>query len=152
MLAEKANILYRYNADHEMEPYSIIKRSMDNPIFHPYFIDYGYNKEELLNRMISQRIWLWLTILCRLSLLCNGQRVLYRNTSQTNQDIKGLQKRHLHVGACSDHKKNVWNKASLECFAPIIYENSEKCKRCWHWEWTAIIIAILKTAKRFIYI
>ena len=52
MLAEKANILYRYNADHEMEPYSIIKRSMDNPIFHPYFIDYGYNKEELLNRMI----------------------------------------------------------------------------------------------------
>lgn len=24
-----------------------------NPIFHPYFINYGYNKEELLNRLIS---------------------------------------------------------------------------------------------------
>ena len=34
-----------------MEPYSIIRRSPDNPIFHPYFINYGFNKQELMNRM-----------------------------------------------------------------------------------------------------
>ena len=41
------------------------------------------------------------------------------------------------MGACTDNKKNVWNKASLECFAwnkaslecfaLIIYENVENC-------------------------
>ena len=78
MLAEQKNILYRYDADHEMEPYSIIRRSMENPIFHPYFIDYGYNKEELLNQMISLRIKYYLSDLNnRLSLLCTSQRVLY---------------------------------------------------------------------------
>ena len=33
--------------------YAVIRRSAMNPIFHPYFINYGYNKEELLNRLIS---------------------------------------------------------------------------------------------------
>ena len=27
------------------------------------------------------------------------------------------------MGACTENKKNVWNKASLECFALIICEN-----------------------------
>ena len=48
---EKRNKLLPYKADHVMEPYSIIRRSKDNPIFHPYFINYGFNKQELMNRM-----------------------------------------------------------------------------------------------------
>ena len=51
MLKEKQNKLLPYKADHVMEPYSIIRRSKDNPIFHPYFINYGFNKQELMNRM-----------------------------------------------------------------------------------------------------
>ena len=51
MLKEKRNKLLPYKADHVMEPYSIIRRSKDNPIFHPYFINYGFNKQELMNRM-----------------------------------------------------------------------------------------------------
>ena len=51
MLKEKHNKLLPYKADHVMEPYSIIRRSKDNPLFHPYFINYGFNKQELMNRM-----------------------------------------------------------------------------------------------------
>lgn len=51
MLKERKNKLLPYKADHVMEPYSIIRRSPDNPIFHPYFINYGFNKQELMNRM-----------------------------------------------------------------------------------------------------
>ena len=51
MLKEKQNKLLPYKADHVMEPYSIIRRSKDNPLFHPYFINYGFNKQELMNRM-----------------------------------------------------------------------------------------------------
>lgn len=60
MLKEKQNKLLPYKADHVMEPYSIIRRSKDNPIFHPYFINYGFNKQELMNRMtfLSPCIWL----------------------------------------------------------------------------------------------
>ena len=62
MLQEKENILYPYAADHVMEPYSIIRRSYDNPIFHPYFINYGFNKQELMNRMTFLRIKYFLFI------------------------------------------------------------------------------------------
>lgn len=51
MLLETQNVLLPYAADHVMEPYSILRRSKNNPIFHPYFINYGYNKIELMNRM-----------------------------------------------------------------------------------------------------
>ena len=34
--------------------YFVLRRNYDIPIFHPYFINYGYNKEELLNRLLSQ--------------------------------------------------------------------------------------------------
>ena len=51
MLKEKQNKLLPYKADHVMEPYSIIRRSKDNPLFRPYFINYGFNKQELMNRM-----------------------------------------------------------------------------------------------------
>ena len=51
MLKEKQNKILPYKADHVMEPYSIIRRSKDNPLFHPYFINYGFNKQELMNRM-----------------------------------------------------------------------------------------------------
>lgn len=40
----------------EMCRYAVMRRSAMNPIFHPYFINYGYNKEELLNRLISLSI------------------------------------------------------------------------------------------------
>ena len=51
MLNETQNVLLPYNATHDMEPYSIVRRSINNPIFNPYFINYGYNKEELMNKL-----------------------------------------------------------------------------------------------------
>ena len=51
MLKEKQNKLLPYKADHVMEHYSIIRRSKENQLFHPYFINYGFNKQELMNRM-----------------------------------------------------------------------------------------------------
>ena len=66
MLKEKRNKLLPYKADHVMEPYSIIRRSKDNPIFHPYFINYGFNKQELMNRMtfLSPCIYVMLNEFC----------------------------------------------------------------------------------------
>ena len=37
-----------------MEPYGIIKRTMNTPLFHPYYINYGGDKEDfyrVLNTM-----------------------------------------------------------------------------------------------------
>ena len=51
MLNQKENILFPYSTNREMEPYSVIRRSADTPIFHPYYINYGYNKVELISRL-----------------------------------------------------------------------------------------------------
>ena len=32
--------------------YAVIRRSATNPIFHPYYINYGYNKVSLISRLI----------------------------------------------------------------------------------------------------
>lgn len=37
-----------------MEPYSIIRRSNQELIFHPYFINYGRNKIEFITRLIFE--------------------------------------------------------------------------------------------------
>ena len=51
MLNETRNVLLPYKATHDMEPYAVVRRSIRNPIFHPYFINYLYNKEELMNKL-----------------------------------------------------------------------------------------------------
>lgn len=45
------NEIIPYTAKHEIEPYGVFRRSAINPIFHPYYINYGYDKIEFFNRI-----------------------------------------------------------------------------------------------------
>ena len=34
-----------------MEPYVILRRSRETPLFHPYYVDYGFNKVQLVYQL-----------------------------------------------------------------------------------------------------
>lgn len=34
-----------------MEPYVILKRSPITPLFHPYYVDYGFNKVQFIKQL-----------------------------------------------------------------------------------------------------
>ena len=34
-----------------MEPYVILRRSHETPLFHPYYVDYGFNKVQLVYQL-----------------------------------------------------------------------------------------------------
>ena len=51
MFKEKRNVIKPFHTKHEMEPYSVIRRSKVVPLFHPYYINYGFNKVEMFSRL-----------------------------------------------------------------------------------------------------
>ena len=53
MFKEQRNIVIPYYSNHEMEPYSVIRRSIKVPLFHPYYINYGFNKVEFFSRLTN---------------------------------------------------------------------------------------------------
>ena len=64
------NFLIRINITGDKEPYGIIKRDPITPIFHPYFINYGYDKIafyhylQLLERNIEMYLQYRISFLC----------------------------------------------------------------------------------------
>ena len=40
-----------------IEPYSVLRRSPLNPIFNPYFMNYGYDKIEFFDRITMHNRW-----------------------------------------------------------------------------------------------
>ena len=59
MFRQKKNIVLPFQTNHEMEPYSVIRRSKIVPLFHPYYINYGFNKVEMFSRLTFLSIcWL----------------------------------------------------------------------------------------------
>ena len=73
MFKEKRNVVKRFHTKHEMEPYSVIRRSKVVPLFHPYYINYGFNKVEMFSRLtyLSKSILSIRTH--RIPLLCTSQ-------------------------------------------------------------------------------
>ena len=63
--------------------YGIIKRTKNLPLFHPYYLNYGGNKEEfylILNTMGCSR---WIDLMNRLSVFLNVCRFCYWSLTST---------------------------------------------------------------------
>ena len=63
--------------------YGIIKRTKNLPLFHPYYLNYGGNKEEfylILNTMGCCR---WIDLMNRLSVFLNVIRFCYWSSTST---------------------------------------------------------------------
>ncbi|KAK8801895.1 hypothetical protein WA588_006179 [Blastocystis sp. NMH] len=46
---------YKTKVKRDIEPYIIMRRSILNPIFHPYYIEYGYDKLEFFARLMAYK-------------------------------------------------------------------------------------------------
>lgn len=91
MFKEKRNVIKSFHTKHEMEPYSVIRRSKVVPLFHPYYINYGFNKVEMFSRLTYLSGHFLFIQTHRIPLLCTSQWVLCRYSSQQNQNIGELQ-------------------------------------------------------------
>ena len=53
----KPNAITTFTPKSDIEPYGVFRRSPLNPIFNPYFMNYGYDKIEFFDRITMHNRW-----------------------------------------------------------------------------------------------
>ena len=56
-MTARRNGLVRKDPRFNIEPYGVFRRSPLDPIFNPYFINYGYDKVEFFERIALYKGW-----------------------------------------------------------------------------------------------